>query len=724
MTTAIYDELKGMLLLPERPTRDGMIWSFCPVHEGDGKHHKRSLSLHPDIGLKCWAGCTEGSSGFKQVVDALYSRAGVQNNGKLNGHKADGPSYDNEVPRRIREKHPRAKLIRAYEYRDPYTEELLAVKARIEWPDLNKSKGYDKTFLWRLPDGSYDAGLRGKYTMAAMPLYCAEKVVAQPKARVWVVEGEECVHRLQSLGEVAVSVPSGSSQKSFDGTLDFLRDRDVFLVPDNDEGGQDLMALIRYELSRVGARSIRHFPLPVPPKGDIIDYLNDGGDIDSLVAGQIEEATIEVVSNDRFIARVPAANGKVYAFDCSGVTYSSRELNCELAVTNVPVGKREVPFVRRVNLLSASAVDGIARTLAEFYATGKEANWTAVVNTVVSLVSAARKGMSRAKRLDELSTETGVVWLIDDIIPDSSPIVMFGDGESCKTWCAYSLGLAVAMGSHNWNGHRVQRHGGVLVVDYETNERQMRARFARLLAGIDEPEERINDLDIYWWNTDSVPLVEQADAIAEFCKERQVRLVIIDAAADAVGGEPEKADVTLQYFNGLNRIQSLSRAATLSIAHITHAASNNPEFKPVSAFGSRFWRNRPRMTWRVEKSETASPLAMNVALTNTKFNDGPRPGPYAFRIEFVDPEGQVSVEKADYRGEFVQQMGSVKQQIMDVLRHSGAMTISELHIQTGLNVDSIKNTLWRAHKEGQVYKFPPEDGERENRWGIAARHSD
>lgn len=718
--TNIYDEVKDLLLSPDRPDSKGMIWSFCPVHEADGSHHRRSLSVHPVKGLTCWAGCTRGD-GFKQVVDALYARSGKQNNGKVN-RQADVPVASNPVPSWLLRKHPGAKFVAAYEYRDPYTEELIAVHGRFEWADISKEKGYDKTFLWRLPDGEYHDGLNNQLSLADVPLYGGERVVSNPGKRVWVVEGEKSVHALQSLGEVAVSGGGGSGQRSFGESLAILKDRDLFLVPDNDTPGAEYVAHLRHELVGVGPRTVRVLSLPVPPKGDIVEFLRDGGDIKSLTEGFIEEPTIEIVTNDHFVVRVPAANGKVYQFDCSQINYSSRELNCEIAVSNVPAAKRSVPFVRRINLLSSSAIDSIARILPDFFGTGKEANWASVVNTVVAMVSAARKGQSRGKRIDELSQERGVSWLVESLVPSAAPVILFGDGESCKTWLAYSLGIAMALGSGTWNGKRVLT-GGVLIVDYETNERQMRERVSRLLDG-EGLEPDVSGLPIYWWEADSMPIHEQTEEIAEFCQKNNVRLVIIDAAADACGGEPEKAVVALQYFNALNRIQSLSGASTLSIAHLTHAAVLNELQKPQVPFGSRFFRNRARMLWRADKVEGHSAQAMTVTLTNTKFNDGPRPGPFAFRIEFDDPEGQVTVRNAPFTGEALRQSGTAGARIRDFLWHAGASkTVGQIVEATGINKETVRTELKRGLGR-QYANLPSDDGSTEGRWGILTRNGE
>lgn len=98
---------------------------------------------------------------------------------------------------------------------------------------------------------------------------------------VLVVEGEKDADALASLGFVATSNSGGAEKWSAD--LDrYFEGRDVYILPDNDEPGARHAQLVAARLGPV-AREIRVINLPgLPPKGDVSDWLQAGGNAERL----------------------------------------------------------------------------------------------------------------------------------------------------------------------------------------------------------------------------------------------------------------------------------------------------------------------------------------------------------------------------------------------------------------------------------------------------------
>lgn len=145
-------------------------------------------------------------------------------------------------------------LVASYEYRNAVGE-LVAEHGRFE------EQGR-KSFAWRRPGHNWRDGL-GELSLHSLPLYRLQDVLDFPQAPVWFCEGEKAVEACVSKGLVAVCCGGGASQQSFGNALDPLRDREVYLWPDNDEQGQALMGRIHALLPQ--AQFVR--PV-VPPKGD------------------------------------------------------------------------------------------------------------------------------------------------------------------------------------------------------------------------------------------------------------------------------------------------------------------------------------------------------------------------------------------------------------------------------------------------------------------------
>ena len=100
---------------------------------------------------------------------------------------------------------------------------------------------------------------------------------------VFVVEGEKDADRLVSLGEFATTNPGGAGKWN-PGFAVYFDDRDVIILPDNDQAGRDHAREVAANLRPV-ARSVRIVELPaLAAKQDVSDWLNAGHPLEELLA--------------------------------------------------------------------------------------------------------------------------------------------------------------------------------------------------------------------------------------------------------------------------------------------------------------------------------------------------------------------------------------------------------------------------------------------------------
>lgn len=227
--------------LPARP--DGTVLSYCPGHD-DGKKHGRkgsgvagrSLGLHPERGLTCFAGCTK-SDGFDRVVRLLQA------------HSNAGPDDSTRTT--------------VYDIRN-VDGQLQAQHVRIDRPS-------GKEMLWKSADGSF--GLKGR-TVASLPLYRSEELARWIEGTaVIVVEGEKATDALRAAGFSAVGTVGGSGVLPNDASLLPLLSFRIMLWPDNDPAGESHMRQIGTRLTELGCDvSVLHWK-DAPPKGDAADFL-------------------------------------------------------------------------------------------------------------------------------------------------------------------------------------------------------------------------------------------------------------------------------------------------------------------------------------------------------------------------------------------------------------------------------------------------------------------
>ena len=249
-----------------KKSKDGWT-ALCPAHDD----HNPSLSVgigDKGILLNCYTGCD-----FKRIVEALGLR--------------ESDLFHEPPPARTNGHHPPADKPTATYYFD-YKDEsgaLLYQVVRKEYAD--KSKNHSQ----RRPDGAngwvYKLG-----DTRIVPYRLPELLQADPGEPVFIPEGEKHVDRLRKLGLIATCNPMGAGKWRAEFG-EFLTDRDVIILPDNDEPGRKHAADIARSL-RGRARSVRVLDLPgLPAKGDIIDWLNAGGTVENLanLAESCEEWT-------------------------------------------------------------------------------------------------------------------------------------------------------------------------------------------------------------------------------------------------------------------------------------------------------------------------------------------------------------------------------------------------------------------------------------------------
>ena len=159
-----------------------------------------------------------------------------------------------------------------YEYQDEQGQALFRVVRR------NLPNGKKDIHQERWTGSGWAAKLQG---VRLVPYRLPELIRSSVDDPVFVVEGEKCADALARLGCVATT-NSGGAGKWLPEYRDHFRDRDVIVLPDNDEPGRKHGASVVASLGPV-AESIQIVTLPgLSEKGDIADWLAMGQTLDDL----------------------------------------------------------------------------------------------------------------------------------------------------------------------------------------------------------------------------------------------------------------------------------------------------------------------------------------------------------------------------------------------------------------------------------------------------------
>ena len=229
----------------------------CPAH--DDRQASLSLGMGDDgrVLIKCHAGCP---------TDAVVEALGLKMRDLF-------PAKSQQGQRRQKARRAKPKEVAAYDYRDE-SGELLYQVVRME----------PKTFRQRKPNGNgwtwNNNGVR------RVPYHLPELLVST--GQVLVVEGEKDADILHCAGLTA-TCNSGGAGKWSANLSSHLQGREVVILPDNDQAGQKHAEQVAISLNRIASR-IKVVALPgLPDKGDVSDWLANGGDVARL--SKLVEAT-------------------------------------------------------------------------------------------------------------------------------------------------------------------------------------------------------------------------------------------------------------------------------------------------------------------------------------------------------------------------------------------------------------------------------------------------
>lgn len=676
-------DVREFLPLLDDPLKTNDGWrSYCPCHNDGAKHRGkpggdkfkgRSLNLTAKFGFKCFNGCDAGA-----VMIAL--RAKDQRPKKTNPAKPQSWKYSTDP-------------VAVYEYVDPFTLELLAVKAR--WQDPNPLPGEkpDKSFGWRTPTGSYREGLaEGGIDLLDLPLWGSESVLlASEDQRVFFVEGEKAAMAVRKQEELAICGAWGAGQKQFGNNemFEVLRGRHVILWPDNDAIGNSYMAGVKRVLRRM-AKSVVVVNAPGPEHGDAVEYFaTKGNSVDKLLSGSVIETTTDIIDHDHFRVRIPIHQGKV-TFDFAGIQSAKGDtLETDMTVTVEHPEIDVVPFNQWINTKSLSTRSSLKTALAGQFGGGKgsevEINWTAVISEAWEAARHAFDTTDRALSMKDLPHEDQQRWQIHEIVPWGTSSIFFGAGSALKSYMLLSMAVHVMLGTP-WQGHEVHQ-GPVMIVDYE-DPAAIWYRVRRILLGLGLDPEIADGLPLIVWPPEGQPLAEQALAIRRSCERNEVVWLIIDSAMPACSGEPEKSEPTISFFRGIDKI-----GLTTSI--ISHASRDEIERGLLKPYGNVTWENKPRRTWAMMRTDDEGQdtfvVTMHCRKTNLK-----KPLPTHLQISFEGESGPMTISPASASQRAFSVDADKRIRIQTVLRQSyEPMTINSLATRLRMEPATVKTILLR-----------------------------
>ena len=354
-------------------------------------------------------------------------------------------------------------------------------------------------------------------------------------------------------------------------------------------------------------------------------------------------------------------------------------------------------YFTRFNLKSGPTKASTAKDLASVSQgrIGAEVEvWRHIIERVCNYVRRAfNKGEEGVELVDSKASGT-TTYRLWPYLQERQPTLLYGPGDTGKSFFGVLFGYLIATGREHLGMKPEQ--GNVCYLDYETDEDTTKNRLNMVAAGFGETTP-----PFFHYMHMLRPLEDDFDRVNTYLMKHSTDFVVIDSAGRAVL-EPEASGPVNQYFNALAGLE----ATTLTIAHVSKTG------KESEPFGSVFWYNGARATYRAFGKQTGSTLAM--ALRNHKANNGPRLSDRAYDFTFDD--NKTIVTQGDVEAlPAINSNPPMHQRIVTHLENNGGpVKASDLAKTLSSTKAYITTVLHRDLKE-KVQHLP--DG----RWGGARR---
>ena len=225
----------------EKKTPEGYVCK-CPCHDDKSASLSLTESSSGKLIVNCFAGCK-----WEDVIEELARR--------------------NLVTRSSKPKQDKYKDAKLYTY---YSLTGAPIARTVKLPSK-------KMWIERYDNGSWVSGLNG----IQVPLYNLKSVLAADV--VYLAEGEKDAETVINAGLCGTTNQSGAKHWP-DHLTEVLRGKTIVICQDNDEAGRARTELLVKKLSPV-AKELRLFEPPgVGLKGDISDWVANGGDVKDVFA--------------------------------------------------------------------------------------------------------------------------------------------------------------------------------------------------------------------------------------------------------------------------------------------------------------------------------------------------------------------------------------------------------------------------------------------------------
>jgi len=353
----------------------------------------------------------------------------------------------------------------------------------------------------------------------------------------------------------------------------------------------------------------------------------------------------------------------------SRIRESSRGTSSELQVKFVQgTGKPKTLTHQTLNLLTSKT------KLAGELNARQEAPWLSMLEQVCIITLRQLRQGEPIESLQPTDEDHPAWFVLNPLLYERNPTVLYGPGDSMKSYFALYCGLLLASGMCGPGLSVAPEPWRVLFLDWEMSLQDVRGRVKMLQAG----DPRLVGMPDY--RRCYQPLSDDVSELKTVLSEGKYDVLIIDSLAMAAGGqELERAESPIRFNSALRSLNCTSLI-------IGHTPKPQEDQKERSLYGSVFFSNLTRNSWECRRE------GQTLGLYHRKHNLGPEHAPLGFTIE-LDHE-TCRINETSLADDPVLSSGlPLQDRIAKALIEEPRQTLKELALMIGEKPASVKAKL-------------------------------
>lgn len=358
-----------------------------------------------------------------------------------------------------------------------------------------------------------------------------------------------------------------------------------------------------------------------------------------------------------------------------------------------------IMHVSRINLIAAATRNSLAKYLST-RSNGWDLDWADALEHLAQFVMMAE---TEGEEIGEVGhdpiTPFSEQFLMKPLIPKDRASTWFGTGMSGKSLLALAAAISVAAGREVIPGCGPSVKGPVLYLDWETTKQVINDRVQMLCAGHGfRPPKGI------MYRRCVRALADDVEALSEVVKAHDVKLIVVDSAAYAMGTQGEYGDANESVLRMHEALRLMGSTALI----IDHVNKQDSKEKPGTArpYGSAYKTWAARMAWEVRKGPSDDGL-LRTAMYHAKSNDSPQLDPIGLEIEWHEGTARILTAEPmveDQRQpEPVDRQRGVEPLIMELI--SGGASVNRADIpnyRPGVLRNTVDKAISRLKSAGRI----------------------